>query len=444
MTKKTFFTFSMIIIFYSSLLTSLPFKLSNSKEGNLSYEIVLANSDYIWIWDEFEGSPGDLPGNDIANWDNSLGPYHNRTELVSKFSSLETNFPDLIDISDIGTSYQGNNIPLVIITIETSEKFKKEFFLVAHHHARESITIENALYFIDKLVYDFTNDDEAIQEMLNERTIYVVPSLNIDSLDILYLWPEMRKNYHPIDEDDDGVEDENELITGVDSDDPDETIAEDKPGGVDLNRNYAYQWGYPYGNSDNVTHETYRGEEPFSEPETLALANFVRQHYFQAAVSLHSGVELIITPWSYDSSYSCPDEEIYDDLGNELASLTGFTHEYLYPCAGEWGDWMYSARGIVSVTLETFHGDDWTYLWDGFNPHANGVISNCQNIVYPGLLYMATYDRPNLAINPSENISSIISEPPEPIGKTGFNVIFVVPSFLSFIVIIMLIRKRKK
>lgn len=38
--------------------------------------------------------------------------------------------------------------------------------------------------------------------------------------------------------------------------------------GVDLNRNYAYQWGIDEnGSSSDPCDECYRGEKPFSEPE---------------------------------------------------------------------------------------------------------------------------------------------------------------------------------
>ena len=41
--------------------------------------------------------------------------------------------------------------------------------------------------------------------------------------------------------------------------------------GVDLNRNFAYKWGYDNeGSSPFPTSETYRGGGPNSEPETKA------------------------------------------------------------------------------------------------------------------------------------------------------------------------------
>ena len=111
------------------------------------------------------------------------------------------------------------------------------------------------------------------------------------------------------------------MLTGIDSSDPDTTIGEDCPGGVDLNRNYGYQWDYPGGSSNITSSETYRGEEPFSEPETLALANFVRENNFTSAVSLHSGSSMVLAPWAYNVSVACPDKEQYDLVGDKLCGL---------------------------------------------------------------------------------------------------------------------------
>ncbi|MBK6995998.1 MAG: hypothetical protein IPH31_14140 [Lewinellaceae bacterium] len=51
--------------------------------------------------------------------------------------------------------------------------------------------------------------------------------------------------------------------------------------GVDLNRNYGYFWGNDdNGSSPNPNSQTYRGPEPFSEPETRTMRDFVQAHDF--------------------------------------------------------------------------------------------------------------------------------------------------------------------
>ena len=54
----------------------------------------------------------------------------------------------------------------------------------------------------------------------------------------------------------------------------DNTVHSLKCHGVDPNRNFGYHWG-GYGASDDPCKETYRGSHAFSEPETLAMKNFL-------------------------------------------------------------------------------------------------------------------------------------------------------------------------
>ena len=150
---------------------------------------------------------------------------------------------------------------------------------------------------------------------------------------------------------------------------------------------------------------------------------------------------MVLTPWAFDTSFSCPDEFMYSQLGARLASLTGLEFDDLYSAAGEWGDWMYAARGIVAVTLETFSGNDWAYIWDGFNPHANEVIDNCRNIVFPGLKHMTTFDRPEIALIPLEDLSNLITEfPTEESQLTLLPII----SIVGIISVIITIKRRNK
>jgi carboxypeptidase T len=66
--------------------------------------------------------------------------------------------------------------------------------------------------------------------------------------------------------------------------------------GVDLNRNYGYQWGYDdIGSSPDSNSDTYRGSGPFSEPETQAIRDFVTAHQFVVSLSYHleDGINIV-------------------------------------------------------------------------------------------------------------------------------------------------------
>ncbi|MFX0090881.1 MAG: M14 family zinc carboxypeptidase [Candidatus Hodarchaeota archaeon] len=117
-----------------------------------------------------------------------------------------------------------------------------------------------------------------------------------------------------------GVVDEiGQIVTG------DGITGEDAPGGVDPNRNYAYEFGNPMGASSNPNSLIY------SENCTARLRDFVLQRNFISAVSLHSGIEAILGPWAWSSSPpSGIDGYIYDTLGKALEDQTGIPFIPLY------------------------------------------------------------------------------------------------------------------
>jgi hypothetical protein len=70
--------------------------------------------------------------------------------------------------------------------------------------------------------------------------------------------------------------------------------------GVDLNRNYAVFWDKPGGNSADPCEESYRGNHPFSEPETLAVRDFLRSHHKEVkfAYNFHSYGNMYLWPYN--------------------------------------------------------------------------------------------------------------------------------------------------
>ena len=71
--------------------------------------------------------------------------------------------------------------------------------------------------------------------------------------------------------------------------------------GVDLNRNYDFKFGYDDdGSSPMKCREDYRGEKPFSEPETQAIKNFIENHKgIKMAANFHAYGNLWITPYNF-------------------------------------------------------------------------------------------------------------------------------------------------
>jgi hypothetical protein len=231
--------------------------------------------------------------------------------------------------------------------------------------------------------------------MLDHSEIYIVVALNVDGFDIVKQNEWQRKNAHPFDEDGDGRFDEDppddedgdgyieDLIQlrdsrwvfvgweGVD-DDGDGLSNEDWIGGVDLNRNYGYQWNAKcQSGSSNPVDEDFRGSSPFSEPETQAIRDLALQNNFSYALSFHSGTEVVLHPWAYTNATTANDTTFREVAGN-LSELVGVPYEQsdrLYTSSGSWEDWMYGNRSVLALTCEIYKNDTaWQYET---GPHPN-------------------------------------------------------------------------
>jgi hypothetical protein len=286
---------------------------------------------------------------------------------------LNEYFPDLVDVFSIGVSRENRTIYCIRITNEWSTNNKTQLLVVGYHHAREPITVEAALYFATSLVVDWRGNS-TLQEILDHVEVFIIPTLNVDGFKSFKNNPYQRKNSLPTDDDGDGLKDEDPpddengdgLIGALyftngtfiryegKDDDGDGRCNEDWVGGVDLNRNYPFMWGMA-GASSDPSSEIYMGPSSASEPEVRALISLVSQHHFEYAVSLHSGVHLLLYPWAYTNS-SAPEEELKAlaiKMG-EASETPVMQSSSLYLSSGDFADWIYGVHNTLAFTFEIY------------------------------------------------------------------------------------------
>ena len=357
------------------------------------------------------------------------GEFHDYDEMQEEIAYFHTQAPDLIDLEIIGQSYEGRDITCLRITNESNPLQKAKTLVVSHHHGREQITVEVALRFILRLLNNF-GVNPTLTEYVNTQEIYVIPSLNPDTLEYTVNlgnhW--LRKNLRPFDHDgdgyfdEDGVEDVNMdgIISGFDvytsggiylytyyegiDNDGDGEVNEDPVGYVDLNRNYPSGFGNP-GSSNDPYNQVYHGPTPFSEPETDSFRNFTQNHRFAMAFSLHSGINATYFP-SYQSGIFV-EPQLYQVLFSELDGLLPpwWNSDYDYGFQGSrahlatgyhglWQDWMYEERQtLVPICFEIYRNassvsassvsiiyqnathyiEEWTGIYGYFNPVVSGI-----------------------------------------------------------------------
>ena len=362
--------------------------------------------------------------------------FHDPVELDEEIENIHNLVPELVDLEIIGQSYQGRNLTCLRITNELNTVQKAKSLVVAQHHGREQITVEMALRFILHLLNSY-NVDETITEYVDTQEIFVIPTLNPDALEVVVNqgnhW--LRKNLRPYDNDGDGLfaEDDLEDVDGDGwisnfyvyekdnpSDEPyyenydweywegidndgDGLVNEDEIGLVDLNRNYPTFW---YTATDDLLipeTQVYHGTSPFSEPETQAFRDFVLDHRFAMAYSLHSGINA--TYFLSDSGNNWPEPQLYQDMTFDYAEILpdGFNEHLGYlpssssqeaGLSGGWGEWMYFERGTtVPITFEVYHNGssnteeahviiennsthiirEWKEIYGYFNPVEEGI-----------------------------------------------------------------------
>ena len=275
----------------------------------------------------------------------SMGGYLTYDEIVTSMDSLHAGYPEIVSAKQsIGLSYEGRDIRAFRISdAPVLPDGDPEVLFNSLTHAREPAAMMTLMHFAWSLAEEY-NQDPTMTYLVNERQIWFVPVINPDG----YVYNQLtdpggggmhRKNRHP----------------GCTS----------LPG-IDLNRNWGFQWGFnDEGSSPDSCGNTYRGSQPFSEPETQAVRDFVLAHDFQTIFNYHSYGNLLIKPFGYDESVELPtpDNEIYSQMGSDLVEENDYlygtgTETVGYTVNGDAVDYMYGELGIINFTPEVGAGSD--------------------------------------------------------------------------------------
>jgi hypothetical protein len=166
--------------------------------------------------------------------------------------------------------------------------------------------------------------------------------------------------------------------------------------GVDLNRNWGYQWGYDdQGSSPDPNGEAFRGSAPFSEPETDALRLFMQDHPPTGAIFYHNYSQKILYPWEYTAD-PAPDKAemaaIATEMSRRMAAVSGRVYitgstEIMYTTNGGACDWVYGTFAAPAFTIELPNA---TYLQGGFFTAESEIMPTfAENL--PALLYFLDY-----------------------------------------------------
>ncbi|MBT5594078.1 MAG: hypothetical protein HOH79_03360 [Euryarchaeota archaeon] len=251
--------------------------------------------------------------------------------------------------------------------------------------------------------------EQWITDLVNSREIYLIPMLNVDGniYDREVFCPAPAWESCPS-----GGWRKNLRNNGPEPlPDPTQQIDEDCDG-VDLNRNYQFEWGWPLGatiplvpgtctpaederagisnndvytgpfdtkdndgdgliNEDNVDgedddndgtkDEDWAGGN--SEPETRFIQDMTEMNddngdgesEYKATLTFHSYSELVLYPWGHCTGCQTTDHEQLIYHGDQMAEMTQYTNMQssdLYPTTGDFCDWHYGVHGSYCYTME--------------------------------------------------------------------------------------------
>lgn len=282
----------------------------------------------------------------------SMAGYFRYQEMLDILDDMAVKFPGLISpravVSDTILTHEGRPQWWVRVSDNPlADEDEPEVLYTALHHAREPNSLSQMIFYLWYLLENYETDPE-IRYIVDNAELYFIPCINPDG----YLYNEFTNP------DGYGYWRKNRRDNG------------DGSFGVDLNRNYGYEWGFNNsGSSPNPGSETYRGSAAFSEPETRMVRDFCLQHDFVFTFNYHTFSNLLIYPWGYSDDLAEPALADYADLfTRENHYKAGVATQTVgYPVNGTSDDWMYGATGALAYTPEVGPGE-----W-GFWPPSDAI-----------------------------------------------------------------------
>jgi hypothetical protein len=332
--------------------------------------------------------------------------FYDHAGMGGILARLHKAFPGFTRLYSIGKSVQGRDIWCLEVTalnVGNSDR-KPGMYIDGNIHGNEVQGGEVVAYTAWYLCHQYGRL-EKVTDLLDRCVFYLVPTINPDARDFwfhaAYSARSSRTGLEPTDDDRDGLMDEDDyddldgdgVITqmrikdpfgrykphpdypdylmvrvnpdergqysllggeGIDND-GDGRINEDRRGGYDMNRNWAFDWQPSYVQYGAM-------EYPFSQPETRAVAEFVLSRpNIAAAHSYHNSGGLILRgPGREGGEIGSRDERVLRLIAERGEKILPYYRSIaiwddLYTVWGGELDWFYGGRGIL-----TFSNELWT------------------------------------------------------------------------------------
>lgn len=280
-------------------------------------------------------------------------------ETFTRAQAIVTAHPALAAWVDVGDSWEkvapggasGYDMMVLRLTNSAVAGAKPKLLASGAIHAREYTTAETLTRFAETMASGYGTDPDATW-ILDHHELHLLLQTNPDGRKQAEGGASWRKNT-------------NGNYCGPTSSNR----------GVDLNRNFPFQWACCGGSSTYACDSTYHGPSAGSDPETQALRDYGRSifpNYWTGGtppnsgtvpadaaglyIDVHSSGQLVLWPWGYDDPTPvAPNATALQTLGRKFSYLNGHYPEQsnqLYPADGATDDFFYGDRGVAAFTFE--------------------------------------------------------------------------------------------
>ena len=243
--------------------------------------------------------------------------YHSYATLTVDVNAWADDYPEIVDLTVAGQTELGRNLWVVRLSDWSTDTKpdgtpKEVVYIDGGHHGNEHLGTELAFLTAEHYIEGWAAGDQEVLDVFATTELHILIMLNADGNDINTRW-----NINQ----------------------------------VDLNRNYDHRW--------NEHDETQPGSGPFSEAETAANAQYMREEVPDADlyITMHTGVWIMLYPWGY-----IPDQPIdwelfhfiRDEINSNISDIPVRNANLgLYPNSGTSRDYGYGIMGYPTFTFET-------------------------------------------------------------------------------------------
>ena len=273
--------------------------------------------------------------------------YYTSSILKSNIEHLRNRY-NFIRTGNIGYSVLGKNIPYIQIGTGS-----KEVMYSGSIHANEWVTAIVLMKFVEDFAKAYENNGfiygYSAREIFNNTTIYIVPMVNPDGVDLV------TGNIRP----NSGIYNQFRDISLNFPTIPFPNGWKANFNGVDLNLQFPAGWinarriKFAQGYTRPAPRD-FVGFGPVTEPEALALYNFTLIHNFRLILAYHTQGEVIY--WKYADFLPQYSQEI----GERFAEASGYTLDITPPESAYAGykDWFIQEYNRPGYTVEAGLGNN--------------------------------------------------------------------------------------